>query len=43
MIALSLPEAIIPRKVLKSTLIATFLGVAGLGILMVGYLFNLLI
>lgn len=42
-IALSLPEAIILRKVLKPTLIATFFGVVGLGILIVGYLFNLLI
>ena len=42
-IALSLPEAIILRKVLKPTLIATFFGVVGGGILIVGYLFNLLI
>ncbi len=42
-IALSLPEAIILRKVLKPTLIAVFLGVVGFGILIVGYLFNFLI
>jgi uncharacterized protein len=42
-IALSLPEVIILRKVLKPTLIFTFLGVVGLGILLVGYLFNFLI
>ncbi|MHC1729196.1 MAG: permease [Syntrophobacteraceae bacterium] len=42
-IALSLPEAIILRKVLKPTLIVTFFGVVGTGILIVGYLFNLLI
>lgn len=42
-IALSLPEAIILRKVLKPRLIAAFFGVVGFGILMVGYLFNLLI
>lgn len=42
-IALSLPEAVILRKVLKPTLIATFFGVVGVGILIVGYLFNLLI
>ncbi|GKT07803.1 permease [Desulforhabdus sp. TSK] len=42
-IALSLPEAIILRKVLKPTLIATFFGVVGTGILFVGYLFNMLI
>ncbi len=42
-IALSLPEMVILRKVLKPTLIATFIGVVGVGILIVGYLFNLLI
>lgn len=42
-IALSLPEVIILRKVLKPTLIFTFLGVVGMGILLVGYLFNFLI
>ncbi len=42
-IALSLPEAIILRKVLKPTLIAAFFGVVGIGILVVGFLFNLLI
>src|SRR5664280_2212932 len=40
--ALSLPEAIILRKVLRPRLIATFFGVVALGILIVGYLFNLL-
>ncbi len=39
-IALSLPEAIILRKVLKPRLIATFIGVVGAGILIVGYIFN---
>lgn len=39
-IALSLPEAIILRKVLKPRLIATFFGVVATGILLVGYLFN---
>ena len=42
-IALSLPEAVILRKVLKPRLIATFFGTVGLGILVVGYLFNLLL
>lgn len=42
-IALSLPEMIILRKVLKLRLILTFVGVVGFGILMVGYLFNLLL
>ncbi len=39
-IALSLPEAIILRKVLKPRLIATFIGVVAGGILIVGYVFN---
>jgi hypothetical protein len=42
-IALSLPEMVILRKVLKPRLIATFIGVVGCGILLVGYLFNILI
>ncbi len=41
-IALSLPEMIILRKVLKPRLIVTFIGVVGLGILLVGYVFNYL-
>ena len=40
-IALSLPEAIILRKVLKPRLIITFFGVVAAGILVVGYIFNL--
>jgi uncharacterized membrane protein YraQ (UPF0718 family) len=39
-IALSLPEMIILRKVLKVRLIATFVGVVASGILLVGFLFN---
>jgi uncharacterized membrane protein YraQ (UPF0718 family) len=39
-IALSLPEMVILRKVLKPRLIATFIGVVAAGILVVGYLFN---
>jgi hypothetical protein len=39
-IALSLPETIILRKVLKPQLIAIFVGVVTIGILIVGYLFN---
>lgn len=42
-IALSLPEVVILRKVLKPRLIIVFVGVVGLGILLVGYLFNLII
>jgi uncharacterized protein len=39
-IALSLPEVIILRKVLKPRLIATFVGVVACGILLVGFIFN---
>lgn len=39
-IALSAPEMIILRKVLKPQLIATFAGVVALGIMLVGYIFN---
>jgi uncharacterized membrane protein YraQ (UPF0718 family) len=39
-IALSLPEMIILRKVLRPKLIATFVGVVASGILLVGWLFN---
>ena len=39
-IALSLPELIILRKVLKPRLIATFVTVVATGILLVGFVFN---
>jgi uncharacterized protein len=39
-IALSLPEMIILRKVLKPCLIAVFAGVVATGIMLVGYVFN---
>ena len=42
-IALSAPEMIILRRALKPRLIATFAGVVACGILIVGYVFNLLI
>jgi uncharacterized membrane protein YraQ (UPF0718 family) len=42
-IGLSLPEMIILRKVLKLPLIFTFIGVVGGGIMIVGYLFNLIL
>ena len=42
-IALSLPEAIILRKVLKPRLIVTFFGIVALGIMFVGFLFNALL
>src|SRR5664279_2132027 len=41
-IGLSLPETIILRKVLRPQLIAVFVGVVATGILLVGYLFNML-
>jgi uncharacterized membrane protein YraQ (UPF0718 family) len=37
---LSMPEMIILRRVLKPRLLATFIGVVGVGILIVGYFFN---
>ncbi|MEN6327235.1 MAG: permease [Syntrophomonas sp.] len=41
--ALSLPEMIILRNVLKLKLIAVFIGIVGTSIIIVGYLFNFLI
>ncbi|MBU4336548.1 MAG: permease [Actinobacteria bacterium] len=42
-VALSLPEMILLRRVLKPPLIATFIAVTGAGIVAVGYLFNAVI
>lgn len=42
-VALSLPELILLRRVLKPRLIATFVGVVAAGIVAVGYLFNAVI
>ena len=42
-VALSLPEMIILRRVLKPRLIAIFVGVVATGIVIVGYLFNAVI
>lgn len=42
-IALSFPEMVILRKVLKIRLIMTFVGVVAFGIVLVGYVFNLLL
>ena len=42
-IALSLPEMVILRKVLKPKLIAVFITVVGSGILFTGFLFNMII
>ncbi len=41
-IALSLPEAIILRKVLTARLLAVYFGIVATGILLVGFLFNFL-
>ncbi len=41
--ALSLPEMVILRKVLRPPLIAAFIGVVAVGIMVVGYLFNALL
>jgi uncharacterized membrane protein YraQ (UPF0718 family) len=42
-VALSLPEMILLRRVLKPQLLAAFTGVVAAGIIAVGYLFNLLL
>jgi hypothetical protein len=42
-VALSLPEMILLRRVLKPRLLATFVGVVGAGIVAVGLLFNLIL
>ena len=41
--ALSLPEAMILKKILHIKLIATFFGIVGLGIIAIGYLFNFIL
>lgn len=41
--ALSLPEFIILRKVLKTKLIVTYAAIVGVGIIFTGYLFNIII
>jgi hypothetical protein len=38
--ALSFPEFVILRRVLKPTLLAVFAGIVALGIMATGYLFN---
>jgi uncharacterized membrane protein YraQ (UPF0718 family) len=42
-VALSLPEMLILRKVLKPRLIVTFVGIVGIAIIFTGYLFNIVI
>lgn len=41
--ALSLPEAIILKRILHLRLIALFFGIVGLGIIAIGYLFNIIL
>ena len=41
--ALSLPEAIILKQILHTRLIATFFAIIGVGIIGVGYLFNIIL
>ncbi len=41
--ALSLPEAMILKRILHTRLIAIFFGIVGFGILLVGYLFNFIL
>lgn len=41
-VGLSLPEIIILKKVLKTPMIITFVGIVATGIIIVGYIFNLL-
>ena len=43
MIGLSLPEIVILRKVLRPPLIAAFVGVVATGILVVGWVFNVVL
>lgn len=42
-VALSLPEAMILKRVLSLKLISIFFGIVGFGILLVGYLFNVIL
>ena len=42
-VALSLPEMILLRRVLKPQLLATYIGIVATGIVAVGYLFNALL
>lgn len=42
-VALSLPEMILLKRVLKTPLIATYVGVVAVGILATGYLFNIVL
>jgi uncharacterized membrane protein YraQ (UPF0718 family) len=41
--AISLPEFVILRRVMKTQLLAVFIGVVATGIIGVGYMFNVLV
>ena len=41
--ALSLPEAVILKRLLHTRLITLFFGIVGTGIITVGYLFNMIL
>jgi uncharacterized protein len=41
--ALSLPEAMILKRILHVKLIATFFAIVGLGIIGIGYIFNFIL
>jgi hypothetical protein len=41
--AISLPEFVILRRVMKPQLLAVFIGVVSAGIVAVGYMFNVLV
>jgi uncharacterized membrane protein YraQ (UPF0718 family) len=42
-IGISIPELVILRKVLKMPMIWLFIGIMALGIILVGYLFNIIL
>ncbi len=42
-VALSLPEMILLKKVIKAKLIAIFIAITGISIILVGYLFNIIL
>lgn len=42
-VALSLPEMILLKKVIKTKLIAIFVAITGISIILVGYLFNIIL
>ena len=42
-VALSLPEMILLRRVLRPQLLATYVGVVASGIILIGFLFNAVI